>query len=66
MTSSEVVRTRNHIRGFLFRSMVLKIEPNTGQTPGTTDKIEKKDMAKSEGPNFDCNIDFFSLSLEIP
>ena len=39
MTSSEVVRTRHHIRRFQRRSPVLKIKPNTGQTLGTTDKI---------------------------
>ena len=60
MTSWEVVRTRHHIRGFLRRSMVLKIKPNTGQTPGTTDKRERrKNMAKSEGPNSDRNIEIF-------
>ena len=60
MTSSEVVRTRHHIRRFLRRSLVLKIKPNTGQTLGTTDKIERrKNMAKSEGPNSDCNIEIF-------
>ena len=50
MTSSEVVRTRHHIRRFLRRSLVLKIKPNTGQTLGNSDKIERrKNMAKSEG-----------------
>ena len=50
MTSSEVVRTRHHIRRFLCRSLVLKIKPNTGQTLGTTDKIKRrKNMDKSEG-----------------
>ena len=35
---------------FLRRSMVLKIKPNTGQTPYTTDKTESITyMAKSEG-----------------
>ena len=42
MTSSEVVRTRHHIRRFLRRYLVLKIKPNTGQTLGTTDKIERR------------------------
>ena len=37
MTSSEVVRKRHHIRGFLCRSLVLNIKPNTGYTLGTTD-----------------------------
>ena len=58
MTSSEVVRTRHHMRRFLRKSLVLKIKPNTGQTLGTTDKIERsKNMVKSEGPNSDCNIE---------
>ena len=49
MTSSEVVRTRHHIRRFLRRYLVMKIKPNTGQKLGTTDKIERrKNMAKSE------------------
>ena len=61
MTSSEVVRTRHRIRRFLRRSLVLKIRPNTGHTLGTTDKRERrKNMAKSEGPNSDCNIEFLS------
>ena len=50
MMSSEVVRTRHHIRRFLRRYLVLKIKLNTGQTLGTTDKIKRrKNMAKSEG-----------------
>ena len=49
MTSSKVVCTRHHIRMFLRRSLVMKINPNTGQTPGTMAKGNKKDMAKSEG-----------------
>ena len=50
MTASDVVRTRHHIRRFLRRFMVLTIKPNTGQTLGTTDNIERrKNMAKSEG-----------------
>ena len=60
MTSLEVVRTHNQIRGFLRRSLLLKIKPNTGQTLGTTEKRERrKNMAKSEGPNSDCNIEIF-------
>ena len=60
MTSSVVVRTSHHIRWFLRRSLVLKIKFNTGQTLGITDKRERrKNMAKSEGPNSDCNIEFF-------
>ena len=52
MMSSEVVRIRHHIHRFLRRSLVLKINPNTGQTLGTTDKIERRrNMAKSEGRN---------------
>ena len=48
-------------------------------TPGTENKTEhrpdarhhvqegkKKNMAKFEGPNSDCNIDFFPLSLKNP
>ena len=63
MTSSEVVRTRHHIRRFLHISLVLKIKPKTGQTLGMTDKIERrKNMSKSEGPNYYCNIEFFSKS----
>ena len=38
MTSSEVVRTRHHIRRFLRRSLVLKIKLNTGQTFGNSDE----------------------------
>ena len=57
MTSFEVVCTCHRIRRFLRRSLVLKINPNTGQTPGTTDKIERrKIMAKSEGRSL-LNID---------
>ena len=60
MTSSEVVHTCHYIRRFLRRSLLLKIKPNTGQTLGTTEKIERrKNMAKSEGPNSDCNIEMF-------
>ena len=44
----DVIKSR--LRRFLRRSLVLKIKPNTGQTPGTTDKRERrKNMAKSEG-----------------
>ena len=58
MTSSEVVRTCHHIRGLIHRSLLLKIKPNTDQTLGTTDKRERRrNMAKSEGPNSDCNIE---------
>ena len=61
--SSEVVRTRHHIRGFIRRSLLLKTKPNTGQTLGTTDKRDRrKNMAKSEGPNSDCNIEIFFKS----
>ena len=50
MTLSEVVRTRHHIRRFLSRSLVLKIKPNTGQTPGTTDKIgRRRNVDSSKG-----------------
>ena len=50
MTLLEVVRTRHHIHRFLRRYMVLKIKPNTGQTAGTTDNIERrKYWRKSEG-----------------
>ena len=60
MISSEVVRTRHHIRRFLRRSLVLIIKPNTGQMLGKSDKIERtKNMAKSEGPNSDSNIEMF-------
>ena len=61
--SSEVVHTGHNINMFLCRSLALKIKPNTGQTLGTTDKRERrKNMAKSEGPNSDCNIKKFSKS----
>ena len=60
MTSLEVVRTRHHLLRFLRRYLLLKIKPNTGQMLGTTDKIERrKNMAKSEGPNSDYNIEIF-------
>ena len=49
MTSSEVVRTRHHIRRFLRTSLVLKIKPNTGQTLGNSDKIERRKIWQSEG-----------------
>ena len=53
MMSSEVVHTHHHIRGFLRKSLVLRIKPNTGQTLGTTDKRERrKHMAKSIGGPF--------------
>ena len=42
MPSSEVVRTRHHIRRFLRRSLVLKIKPNTGQTLGSLDENKTK------------------------
>ena len=51
MTSSEVVRTRHHIRGFLRRYLVLKIKTNIGQTLGTTDKREiRKIWLSLNGP----------------
>ena len=60
MTLLQVVRTRHHKRKFLRRFMVLKIEPNTGQTLGTMDRRgRRRNMAKSKGPNSDCNINFF-------
>ena len=50
MTSLEILHRRHHIRKFLRRSLVLKIQPNKVQTLGTTDKREKrKYMVKSEG-----------------
>ena len=42
MTLWKVVRTCHHICRLIRRSMLLKIKPNTDQTPGTTDKIEEK------------------------
>ena len=46
MMSSEVVRTRHHIRRLLHISLVLKIKPSTGQTLGITEKRERrKNMA---------------------
>ena len=42
MMSSEFVRTRHRICRFLRISLVLKINPNTGHTLGTTDKIERR------------------------
>ena len=60
MMSSKRVCTRHYICRFLRRSLVLKIKSNTGQTLGNSDKIERrKNMAKSEGPNSDCNIEIF-------
>ena len=48
--SSKGVCTRHHMGWFLRKSVVPKIKLKTGQTPGTTDKIERrKYMAKSEG-----------------
>ena len=50
MMSSEVIHTHHYIHWFLRRFMFLKIKPNTGQTLGTTDKMERrKFMAKSIG-----------------
>ena len=50
MMSSEIVHIRHHIRRFLHIYLVLKIKLNTGQSPGTTEKIERrKNMAKYEG-----------------
>ena len=49
MMSSKGVRTRNNMRRFLRRSLILKIHPNTCQTPGTTAEGKNKNMAKSEG-----------------
>ena len=58
MTSSEVVRIHHHIHRFLHRALVLKIKPNTDKMLGTTDKSERREnMAKSDGPNFDSNIE---------
>ena len=63
-TSSEVVCTRHHLRSFLCRSLLLKIKTNKGHTTGNTDKMERrKNLAKSEGTNSDCNIEI-SLSLK--
>ena len=41
MKSSEFVRTRHNIRMFICKSQLLKIKPNTGQMPGTTDDRER-------------------------
>ena len=49
MTSSKGVCTRHHICRFLRRYLILKINPNTGQTPGTKAEGEKTNMDKSEG-----------------
>ena len=60
MMSSEVVHTRHHIRGFIHRSLVLKIK--TEHWPDTRhhgQEGKKKNMAKSEGPNSGCNIEIF-------
>ena len=49
MASMEVVRKRHDMRRFLPKFMVLNIKLNTGQTPGTTDNIERRiNMAKYE------------------
>ena len=52
MTSSKGVRTRNHIHMFLRISLVLKIYPNTGQTPGTTAKGRRKIWLSLKGGPF--------------
>ena len=48
VTSSKGVHTRHRIHRFIRRALVLKINPNTGQTPGTTAEEKKKNMAKYE------------------
>ena len=51
MTSQKRICTRHHISMFLRRSQVLKIHPDSGQTPGTTTKGKGGDMANyEEGP----------------
>ena len=47
-TSSKGIRTLHHKGWFLRWSLVLKIYPNTGQRPGTTAEVKKKNMAKFE------------------
>ena len=66
MMSLEVVRTRHHIRRFIGRYLVMKIKPNTVQTLGTTENMERrKNMAKSESTSSDFNIKFFSKSEKV-
>ena len=60
MMSSEVVITRHHISRFLHRSPLLKIKPNTCQTPGTTDKIEKKIWLSLRGQILNVTLKYFS------
>ena len=43
------VLTRHHIRRFLPRSLILKIHPNTGQTPGNKAEWKKTNKDKYEG-----------------
>ena len=66
MTPSEVVRTRHHIRRFLRISLVLKIKPNIGQTPGTTEKIERRKIWLSlRGPILTVILKIFSKSEKV-
>ena len=63
MTSLKVVRTRHRTRMFLRRSRVLKIKPNTGQTLGTKDKIERRKIWLSlRDPILTVTLKFFSKS----
>ena len=63
MTPSEVVLTRNHIRRFLRRSLLLKIKPSPVQKIGTTDKRERiKIWLSLRGPILTGILKFFSKS----
>ena len=63
MMSSQVVRTRHYIRKFLHRYLVLKIEPKTVQTIGTTDKRERRKIRLSlRGPILNIILLFTSKS----
>ena len=66
MMSSEVVHTRHHIRGFLRRSLELKIKPNTDQALGTTDKRERGNIWLSmRGPIMNVILKCFSKSEKV-
>ena len=63
MMSSEVVRTRHHIRRFIRRSLVLKIKPSIGQTFGNSDNIERRKIWLSlRDPILTVTLKIFSKS----
>ena len=65
MTSSKVIRTRRHMRRFLRRSLVLKTKPSTGQTPGTTDKIERRKKWNDRYNSALCRYQRWQLELDL-